>query len=76
MYDTTCLNLDFWVKIVWGLGWIQFVQFARYCVLEYDKLIVDHKVYVWNEVRMMMMMIMTMMMMMTMPARWRVAWWR
>ena len=22
----------------------------RYCVLEYDKLFVDHKVYVWNEV--------------------------
>ena len=41
-------------------------------MLEYDKLIVDHKVYVWNEVRMMMMMIM----MMTMPARWRAAWWR
>ena len=40
------------------------MQFARYCVLEYDKLIVDHKVYVWNEVRMMMMM---MMMMMTRP---------
>ena len=22
----------------------------RYCVLEYDKLFVDHKVFVWNEV--------------------------
>ena len=22
----------------------------RYCMLEYDKLFVDHKVYVWNEV--------------------------
>ena len=41
-------------------------------MLEYDKLIVDHKVYVWNEVRMMMMMIM----MMTILARWRAAWWR
>ena len=20
LYDTTCLNLDFWVKLVWGLG--------------------------------------------------------
>ena len=42
--------------------------------MEYDKLIVDHKVYVWNEVIMMIMMIM--MMMMTMLARWRAAWWR
>ena len=40
--------------------------------MEYDKLIVDHKVYVWNEVMMMIMM----MMMMTMLARWRAAWWR
>ena len=52
---------------------INFLQFARYCVLEYDKLIVDHKVYVWNEVIMMMII---MMMMMTMLARWRAAWWR
>ena len=46
--------------------------------MEYDKLIVDHKVYVWNEVIMMIMMIMMMimMMMMTMLARWRAAWWR
>ena len=45
--------------------------------MEYDKLIVDHKVYVWNEVIMMIMMIMViMMMMMTMLARWRAAWWR
>ena len=22
----------------------------RYCVLEYDKLFVEHRVYVWNEV--------------------------
>ena len=61
---------------------INFLQFARYCVLEYDKLIVDHKVYVWNEVIMMiimmimMMIIMMVMMMMTMLARWRAAWWR
>ena len=58
---------------------INFLQFPRYCVLEYDKLIVDHKVYVWNEVIMMIMMIMMimiMMMMMTMLARWRAAWWR
>ena len=41
-------------------------------MLEYDKLIVDHKVYVWNEVRMMMMI----MMIMTTLARWRAAWWR
>ena len=40
--------------------------------MEYDKLIVDHKVYVWNEVMMMIMI----MMMMTMLARWREAWWR
>ena len=52
---------------------INFLQFARYCVLEYDKLIVDHKVYVWNEVMIMMMVIM---MMMSMLARWRAAWWR
>ena len=44
--------------------------------MEYDKLIVDHKVYVWNEVRMTMTMMMLMMMMMTMLARWRAAWWR
>ena len=44
-------------------------------MLEYDKLIVDHKVYVWNEVMIMMMMIM-MMTILTMLARWRVAWWR
>ena len=58
---------------------IIFLQFPRYCVLEYDKLIVDHKVYVWNEVIMMIMMIMMMIMMimmMTMLARWRAAWWR
>ena len=36
-------------------------------MLEYDKLIVDHKVYVWNEVKIMMMM-------MVMLARWRAAW--
>ena len=41
-------------------------------MLEYDKLIVDHKVYVWNEVMMMMIM----MMLMTILARWRAAWWR
>ena len=51
---------------------INFLQFARYCVLEYDKLIVDHKVYVWNEVMMMIMI----MIMMSMLARWRAAWWR
>ena len=51
-------------------------------MLEYDKLIVDHKVYVWNEVMimimmmMMMMMMMVMMVMMVMLARWRAAWWR
>ena len=22
LYDTTCLKVDFWVKIVWGLGWL------------------------------------------------------
>ena len=42
-------------------------------MLEYDKLIVDHKVYVWNEVMMMMTM---MLMIMTTLARWRAAWWR
>ena len=21
LYDTTCVNSDFWVKPVWGLGW-------------------------------------------------------
>ena len=57
---------------------INFLQFARYCVLEYDKLIVDHKVYVWNEVIMMIMMMimMIMIMMLVMLARWRAAWWR
>ena len=25
LYDTTCLNLDFWVKLVWGLGCIVLV---------------------------------------------------
>ena len=46
--------------------------------MEYDKLIVDHKVYVWNEVKIMMMImtIIIMMMMMVMLARWRAAWWR
>ena len=48
----------------------------RYCVLEYDKLIVDHKVYVWNEVKIMMMMMKIIMMMLVMLARWREVWWR
>ena len=22
LYDTTCLKVDLWVKLVWGLGWV------------------------------------------------------
>ena len=31
LYDTTCVNSDFWVKPVWGLGCIV----CRYVIIKY-----------------------------------------
>ena len=28
LYDTTCINSDFWVKPVWGLGWRESALFC------------------------------------------------
>ena len=29
LYDTTCVNIDFWVKPLWGLGCLKTQRFSK-----------------------------------------------